>query len=273
VISLHVFVDSDRPDQHLNSLVYCVLKRDVRAIKFYHIRGFPGSTNTDNDGLSGRILAAVQSQLEGLAERAEYSFKSGENKGNRILLKDEYGENQAREIQELYKRVREIAVSFSNMEIDYTDLRKLLGSIADQREVAYVDVTAIKKRYLGDIVAAGLVEGLGGLFTFDLTVIPDYDRPWKMLIHDLGLGTDRVGFEYTNLLETPMYKSCVRLVMVRTPRMRVWFGAAAALILVAGALYWFLGSDSTTFQMILVFSAVTSIMSFIMMFAPPRTMP
>ncbi|HEY4812473.1 MAG TPA: hypothetical protein VIH71_15590, partial [Solirubrobacteraceae bacterium] len=135
-------------------------------------------------GLSARLMGAVQAQLEGLAERGEYLFK--DDPGKRILLKNEYTDSEAARIQAYYANCRSLSISYSNDELEYTDLRARLSDIAKDGREAYVDVTAIKKRYLGDLVAAALIEGLAGLYTFDPLEShkPDFVRPWRMLIHE-----------------------------------------------------------------------------------------
>lgn len=63
--SLYIFVNAERPDPYLNSLVYCVLRRDVRRIVFIHIKGLTDVANASKspDGLSGRVMGTVQAQL------------------------------------------------------------------------------------------------------------------------------------------------------------------------------------------------------------------
>ena len=76
-------------------------------------------------------------------------------------------------------------------------------------------MTAVKKRYLGDIVAASLVEDIKGLFVFDLRgARPGFERRWRMLIHDLERQT-RLSYEYVNILDTPVYRVCARMVVRR----------------------------------------------------------
>lgn|GEM_PF-5023282 len=265
--SLHIFVDSEQPDQHVNSLVYCVLHLDVRRVTFHHIRGLSGGGPPA--GLSGRVLAAVQTQLEGLAQRGEYSINSGSRSGTRVQLCDQYGDYRAREIQSLYKRVRDIAITFSNSEVEYSDLRYLLRTIADERQDAYVDVTAIKKRYLGDVVATALVEGLEGLYTFDLTGSVDFERPWRMLIHELDT-QQQPGFQYTNLLDTPVYRSCVRTVMLRAPRLRIAAGITIVLLVFGSLGLFAVGPESKVTQVVLAISGLASIISLVMVFFTPR---
>jgi hypothetical protein len=267
--SLYIFVDAERPDQYLNSLVYCVLKRDVRRVTFAHIKGLIPSTES-SDGLSGRVMGKVQAQLAALSEDGEYLITSGERSGQRLDLRKECGEEKAAQTRAYYSRCRDLSVSYSNEEIEYAQLREYLRRIARQSATTFVDVTAIRKRYLGDLVAGGLVEGLGGLHTFDIILPADFDRPWLMLIHELEPGGSKA-FAYTNLLDTQVYKSCKRSVVVRTPG--YWMALTATLILITAAVVAFtqLGPSSNATQGFFYVSSVASILSLAFMFLVPRS--
>lgn len=270
--SLHIFVDSERPDQYLNTIVHCVLERDVRTIEFLHIRMLTSvDTQSPSNGLSSRVMAAVQSQLKSLAERQEYTSQSADGSHQRVELAGIYGSEKAAEVAAYYGRVREISLSYSNREVDYEALRSVMQKLAENRDDAFLDVTAVKKRYLGDIVAAGLVEGIRGLWTFDLlTRSTDFDRPWSMLIHDLrssGKGT----YRYTNILDTQTYKACVRLVFIRAPRYKRMAVGTGVLILVSALGYFILGEDSQAVKVVLAMSGIASIASLALVFSPPRT--
>jgi len=273
VKSLYIFADSERPDQYVNSIVHCVLDRDVRSIHIIHIKGFGSSRDpgAQVDGLSARLLGAIQVQLDGLAERGEYTFVDGKRKGERLLLASEYGSERAKQIQELYRRCRAISLSYSNADIAYDQLRSRLRLIAKEGRSAYVDVTSIRKKYIGDVVAAGLVEGLQQLHTFDI-LLPklDYDRPWTMLIHDLLGDTSRL-FSYTNILDTPVYRECSRVVVIRAPRLALSAIATVVLLGAASLAYWRIGSTNQIVQTVLAMSGVASILSLVFVFITPRS--
>lgn len=275
--SLYIFADSERPDQYINSIVHCVLDLDVRSIHLIHIRGFGDSRGPDagSDGVSARLLAAILSQLTELAERGEYTFLDGIRKGQRILLCEEYGEERAGQIQDLYKKaLSRPQLSYSNSDIAYDQLRLRIGRIAKEGASAYVDVSSIRKKYMGDIVAAGLVEGLKQLNTFDISSKPDYDRPWTMLVHDLGSAGMRDSgrlFSYTNILDTPVYRECSRVVVVRAPRLSFFAFSTLALIFAASIGYWLMGPNDRFVQAAIAVSGiVASILSLVLVFVSPR---
>jgi len=70
--SLYLFVDSERPDQYLNSIVHGILNDGVRSVFFWHIRRPDGDEQPVPDGYSARVMSDVQALLSSLADRAEY---------------------------------------------------------------------------------------------------------------------------------------------------------------------------------------------------------
>jgi hypothetical protein len=195
----------------------------------------------------------------------------GKRKGERLPLASEYGSERAKQIQELYRRCRAISLSYSNVDITYDQLRSRLRLIAKEGRLAYVDVTSIRKKYIGDVVVASLVEGLKQLHTFDIQLPKlDHDRPWTLLIHDLLGDTSRL-FSYTNILDTPVYRECSRFVLIRAPRLALSAIATVVLLLAASIAYWRIGPTNQIVQTVLVMSAVASILSLIFVFITPRS--
>jgi hypothetical protein len=272
VKSLYVFVDSERPDQYLNAVVHCVRDRDIRNVVFLHIKKLTSVEQTkDGAGLSARVMAAVQGQLEDLAERGEYLLREGSRSGERVRLTAEYGEARAQQIQDFYKYVRGLPITWSNAELAYDSLGAKLEEIARRNSDSYVDITAIKKRYLGDIVAAGLVVGLNGLWAFDLGLsVQDFARPWRMLIHELS-APHSPQFNYVNILDTQTYRACIRRLFVRSP-VRKWVaGITVAFLVVGGLLYYGLGESSPVIRVMLAISGFSGLAQLVMIFVPPRS--
>lgn len=269
---LHIFVDSERPDQYVNSVVYCCLERDVRSIVFVHIKRLTSAERAqENPGLSARVMAAVQAQIENLAERRQYVSRIDEDQHILVDLRERYGEDRSREVAAYYRRVRQLSLHFSNLEIEYADLRKTLAVIAKKKSNAFLDITAVKKRYLGDIISAGLVEGLSGLWTFDLLLErPHFSEPWRMLIHDLVEGQRR-DFHYANLLDTETYKSCKRLVFIRSPRYRLAATLTILLLLIGGFGFYVVGESNALVKAVLAMSGLASIASLVLVFWSPRS--
>ena len=214
-------------------------------------------------------MGDVQSQLKSLAEFV-YTSQSADGAHQRVGLVDIYGPEKAAVVAAYYKRVREITLSYSNREVEYEDLRSVMQKLAEKGNDAFLDVTAVKKRYLGDIVAAGLVEGIRGLWTFDLlTPSASFNEPWSMLIHELHASNPAM-YRYTNILDTQTYKACVRLVFIRAPRYNRMAITTVALILVSALGYFVLGEESRAVKVVLALSGIASIVSLALVFSPPR---
>ena len=264
---LYIFVDSERPDQYLNSIVFCVTKLDVRRINFVHIKRLTNAgTFKESPGLSARVMGAVQTQIQGLAEQGEYlDYQSG----LRTDLGDFYTPEKLSNLKDYYKRFRNLPLEFSNRESEYSKLRELLADISRNKE-AIVDITAIRKRYMGDIVAAALIEGIHSLWTFDIQPgMADYDRPWNMLIYELERQPD-LGFSYTDIIDTNTYKSCMKLVFIRAPKFRVAVILTILLLITAVVSALLLESDSKFLQILGPVSSIASILSLSYVFWAPR---
>jgi len=267
---LYVFVDSERPDQYLNSVIHCVLNCDVRRINFIHIKRLTDSdASRENTGLSARVMGAVQAQIQNLAELGEYIQYRYNQPGERIDLKNVYETDRFNQLQAYYKQFRRLSLEFSNQEIEYSKLRVMLAGISQKNLDNIIDITAVNKRYLGDIIAAALVEGIQCLWTFDLLLKPDFERPWKMLIHELTHESD-IGYRYTNIIDTDTYKNCIRLVFIRAPRFRIAASIAFILLFTVGISTIFLATNSTFLQILGPVSSISSILSLAYVFWSPR---
>jgi hypothetical protein len=216
-------------------------------------------------------MSGMQAQLESLAEQQEYTGRTESGSVDRKGLVGLYGEARAAEIGIYYRQVRELPLSFSNKELEYSELRSVLKELATEGATVFLDITAVKKHYLGDIVAASLVEGIHGLWTFDLLGQGvDFKKPWTMLIHELR-DSKSVKFRYTNILDTDTYKACKRLVFIRAPKYRNMAICAIILMIIGAIGYLGLGEDNVFVKLTMALSGIASIVSLIFIFIPPRS--
>jgi len=169
--TLYLFVDSERPDQYLNSIVHGVLHENVRAVFFWHIQRPEAESATT--GYSARVMHRVQTLLTALAERGQYI----DARDRRISLEAKYGGEGVKAIRDYYTRSSSVSVSFSNQDIQHKDLRDKLRSMKRHSQSYICDVTGLRKLFLGDLAAIALVENLRGLFVFDLIRAPDFEQP------------------------------------------------------------------------------------------------
>jgi hypothetical protein len=130
-----------------------------------------------------------------------------------------------------------------------------------------IDITAVAKAYVGDIFACCLLENISELCTFELLVKPDFDKPWKTLIHELEEGT---GYRYTNLVETAVFKESAKAILIRTtPLFISIIGTIVFLVLVLAATFIF-GSNSVFIQIMSTVGTALGIISFLLIYFPVR---
>lgn len=261
---MYIFVDSERPDVYVNALVHGIMHCDVRSVCFLHIKGLAGSTvDHTATGYSARIMTSVQSLFESLAERAEYKTEKGEI----IQIANKSKSFNADRIRDYYYKCRRQLVNYSNKDVEYSELKNIIQMIAKDK-TGICDVSGIRKTYLGDLVAAGLGEGLSGLYIFELLLQhPNYAEPWTILIHALEAPTPL--YRYTNILDTPVYKGYNRLMLVISTRLKLVTAVILSLLLVAMIFTFVLGPDSELSKALNVISQLASIISLLLVVIVP----
>jgi len=138
-------------------------------------------------------------------------------------------------------------------------------------DLAVVDITAIKKRYVGDIVAAALVEGVVGLYAFDTRMRPDFDHPWRMLVHEmLDEHEDPKQYQYVNIVDTELYRSCTRVVTIRAPRLAAAISVSAVAMLLSILMLVMFDNDGLWVRAFMGLSGSASVLALVLVFAPPR---
>jgi hypothetical protein len=253
-----------------------VLFKDIRAVSFIHIRGL-SKQDSESDvlsrGLSGRVAANVQALLKSLAEQGQYLHHDPKGSQVSMPLIQHYGPEVAKSVSNLYRRCRAQSVEYSNREIPYKELRPLLKKVAAMDDLATVDISAIKKRYLGDIVAAALVEGVVGLYAFDTKMRPDFDHPWRMLVHEmLDEHEEPKQYEYVNIVDTELYQSCTRVVTVRAPRLAVAISVSMVAMLLSIVMLVMFDSNGLWVRVFMGLSGCASVLALVFVFVPPRGM-
>jgi len=265
--TLVLFVTSERPDQYLNPVVHCLLYEQVSKIVFIYIKGFGNTaTNSNERGISGKVSRNVQILLESLSKGVYRYFDIPDN--DTVDLKSIYSE-RIEGIKGIYKDCLEKDVNWSHRDINYLDLRKELA-LAKKETDSIFDITAVGKSYLGDILAASIIEGISNLHTFDLRVKPNFDEPWLMLFHDLKIDSSKDKYQYVNIVNTPIFKESSNSLLVRTPSLKFSLIAAFVFLIITLAVYSFYGEVNWFIQATFIVSAVTSFLSLFLNFFPPR---
>src|SRR5438045_6354305 len=107
---------------------------------------------------SATVLQYLITLLGDLATSGEYRFFVGENTGTKIDLRHVYPHDLFIAMQETYKHCLQLKVHWDHRDIAYTDLRKEIAVIASKKSASIVDVSAVSKTFIGDLVAAGVIE-------------------------------------------------------------------------------------------------------------------
>jgi hypothetical protein len=267
--SIYLFVTSQRPDPYVNAIAHCVLHASVERVVFIHVRGTPGAA--DEIDLSAVALRNVQIQMDLLAN-GQYRYFDGESSGKTVNLGDVYGPQELSELKDLYLRCLQQNVNWSHRQIAYSALRYELSRMKSEAPNSLFDVTSVSKSLLGDIIAAAILEDIDAFYTFDLRIKPNFDEPWRMLIHEARGASalqDR-RYAYVNMVDTPVFRSCANSILVRGPRLILPLGAAVVLLAMAVAHYLIRGEVTTFIQITSIASGVASLLSLTFALWPVR---
>jgi hypothetical protein len=266
--ALYLFVTSERPDPYVNAIAHCVLYTSVDTIVFIHIRGTSG--NASEADLSAVALRNVQIQMDRLAS-GEYRYFDTEKAGQTMRLSEVYAPEQLAAFKATYARCLEKEVSWANHQIAYATLRDDLAKLKRDEKDSLFDVTSISKSLLGDVIAASILEGIDSLYTLDLRARPNFDEPWRMLLHEGSNGVKAsTDYAYVNIVDTPVFRACAKSILVRGPRLVFPIAAAIALLGAAVADYTIRGQVTGFIQLTSIASGVASLLSLIFAFWPIR---
>jgi len=202
---LYIFVTTDRPDQYLNSIVHCVEKGTTHIV-FVQVE----DSRTEQVQLN-LLRANVYNLLQNLSAGI-YKYYTGAFKDKTVQLDTEYNADDLAKLKAKYSLCLTDGINWTVERVQYLSLRRYI-SILGKRKGVIVDVTSVSKVYIGDIFACSLLENIDRLYTFELLVKPDFDKPWKTLVHEL---VDGKAYKYTNLVETPIFKESNKSILIRT---------------------------------------------------------
>jgi hypothetical protein len=272
--TLHLLVTSERPDTYLNSVAHCILNEGVTEVVFLYVHGVEDgperAARAASTNRSATVARWVTSMAEDLAA-GEYRYYVGDKARTKVDLRQICTSEQIAAMQQIYRQLLESRIHWDHRDIRYSDLRKEISAIAIRKPPAIVDVTSVKKTFLGDLVAASIIEGLDSLYTFDLSQRPDFDQPWSMLYHALkDPSASESKYKYTNLLETPIFRDCSRSLLVRRPYFRVAALLSILLFTATFGAYFLWGSSSELVQGTFVLSSVASIVSLLFNLFSPK---
>lgn len=263
---LLVFVDSERADTYLNSVVHNLRSASVTTVRFVHVYGFPGDAfPRAPSGLARRTMTSILQSMESLARRAEYLQADG----TVVPLGSHNSSVTGDEVKAFYQPVDGRPINYHGEEVHYGELRQFLKGVRRAGGQHIIDVTGCRKRFLGDLIALGLVDGLEDIRTFDLLVPANFKEPWRMLLHELAASPSKA-FEYVDILETRIMIDCSRSVVIRAPRLRYASLIAFGLAIIGVVLNAYFGLDSDVAKWVNVLAQFATFAGLCFVFFPPR---
>jgi len=203
--------------------------------------------------------------------RGVYIFFVDKRAGEKVDLRNIYPKEKMISLKSTYKQCLDREVDWDSRDINYLELRGELARIRKNEPDSIFDVTAIKKSFIGDIIACCLLEGIHNVYTFDLEYTPNFDEPWKMLFHELRSDTLEESFyRYTNIVYTPIFRECSHWILFRTPPMKISLFVVVVLLLTILGVYFYFGEPNWFIQIAYIVSVVASILTLFFALFPPR---
>lgn len=256
---LYIFVTTDRPDQYLNSIVHCIQK-GTRQIVFVQVE------NDRTEQVQLNLLRTnVYNLLQNLSAET-YKYYTGAFKDKVVPLVPEYSADDLAKLKAKYSLCLTDSVDWTVERIQYLNLRRYISVLGKTKGVI-VDVTSVSKVYIGDILACSLLENIDKLYTFELLVKPDFDKPWRTLIHELVEGQT---YRYTNLVETPIFKESKKSILIRTTPLLISIIGTVLFVAITLIATFIFGFSSVFIQVVSTIGTVLGIISFFLVYFPVR---
>ncbi|NER28408.1 MAG: hypothetical protein F6J89_12425 [Symploca sp. SIO1C4] len=257
---LYIFVTTDRPDQYLNSIVHCI-EKGTRKIVFIQVE----DRQTEQVKLN-LLRANVYNLLQNLSTGV-YKYYTDPFKHKVVHLDAEYKTENLTKLKAKYSFCLTDGIDWTVERVPYLNLRRYISALG-KRKGSIVDVTSVSKVYIGDILACCLLENIAQVYTFELLVKPDFDKPWKILIHELAEGKV---YKYTNLVETPIFKESKNSILIRSIPLLVSIIGTVLFIAVTLTATFILGFNSVFIQVVSTIGTVLGIISFFLVYFPVRS--
>jgi hypothetical protein len=256
---LYIFVTTDRPDQYLNSIVHCI-EKGTKNIVFVQVE----------DGRIEQIqLNFLRTNVFNLLQNLSagvYKYYTGAFKDKVVQLDSEYNADDLAKLKAKYSLCLTDGIDWTVERVQYLNLRRYISILGKSKSVI-VDVTSVSKVYIGDIFACSLLENIDKLYTFELLIKPDFDKPWKTLVHELLEGK---AYRYTNLVETPIFKESNKSILIRTTPLLVSIIGTVLFVTTTLVATFIFGFSSIFIQIVSTIGTVLGIISFFLVYFPVR---
>jgi hypothetical protein len=195
-----------------------------------------------------------------------YKYYTGAFKDKVVQLDPEYNADDFAKLKARYSLCLTDSIDWKIERIQYLNLRRYISALG-KRKCVIVDVTSVSKVYMGDIFACSLLENIDQIYTFELLVKPDFDKPWKTLIHEL---VESKEYRYTNLVETPIFKESNKSILIKTTPLLISIIGTVLFVAVTLVATFIFGFNSVFIQVVSTIGTVLGIISFFLVYFPVR---
>ncbi|AUT02820.1 hypothetical protein CLI64_21795 [Nostoc sp. CENA543] len=258
---LYIFVTTDRPDQYLNPIAHCILSGTNRII-------FVQIEDSRVNQVQLNILRANVFDLIKNLTTGKYKYYTGNLKDTVVNLDAYYNTSEIAKIEAKYMPILTDNIKWDIERVKYLELRKYISYLKSKKsENVIIDVTSVSKSYIGDILACCLLENFDKIYSFELLITPNYDKPWQILFHDLEEGKQ---YRYLNIVETPIFQTSCKDILIRTTPLLLSIVGTALFVLLTLAATFMLGNNSSITQAISAVGTALGIISFFLIYFPVR---
>jgi hypothetical protein len=193
-----------------------------------------------------------------------YKYYTGNFKDTVVQLDAEYNAEDFAKLKARYSLCLTDGIDWTVERVQYLNLRQYICTLSKKKD-GMIDVTSLSKVYLGDIFACSLLENIDKLYTFEVN--PNFDKPWKTLIHELQDGQT---YRYINLVETPIFKESNKSILIKTTPLFISIIGTALFVTVTLAATFIFGFSSVFIQVVSTIGTVLGIISFFLVYFPVR---
>lgn len=257
---LYIFVTSDRPDQYLNPIVYCLLK-GVNRIVFVQITR-PGVQQIQINTLCRNVFDLIYNLSAGI-----YKYYIGINQGKEVSLDTRYSPTELADIKATYKLCLSNDIKWDTESFEYSAMKQAIASLNKRGKNNIFDITSFSKSLMGDIIACCLLENIQELYTFELIGKLNFSEPWTMLIHKLKEQKD---YKYINIVKTSVFQESAKQILIRTTPLIISIISTITFVILALAATFILGESHVVSRLMNTVGIALGIVSFFLIFFPIR---
>lgn len=256
---LYIFATSERPDAYINTLAYSLEHLQVTAIHVIVISEHDYAEEAREDELlASTVVSNISAQLHALSSKRYINNWNDSSVKASVPLPDQSS-------VDVYKRCLDAMnkSGTTGIVVPLSELDRTLTSYVSKRS-CIIDVSALKKNLLVDVVATLLSIGFSEVYSFELKKKQSYDQ--ADLYHNLSVNDD---FVFRNLARSESVTRSLRRISKWAARSQaiMIFTAILAVIFIPLGLLW---KDSTLLSAFNIAAMAASIGSYLFLFVRER---